>query len=196
MGIALSSFVLMVIFGNRLGDRYPNSTLTHIVKAIDHAIFPDNSTQYEGIYDTALEPYTNNNTEHALTDKPSSMVVFASYTVGDNGTIIPPPDSKKENKSNLKAEKKAKKFEKKKTKLMNLLGKKRMSAAAGLTAGAVLLIILLVIAICAGTCLVVGGFAALFAGDLLGILLIIAGAGIGYLSIKGIGNVKKKDREK
>jgi hypothetical protein len=193
MGIALSSFVMMVLFGNRLQDKYPNSFVTDVVKSIDQKIFPDNSTEYGYLYDTALEPGSVKNSDQASRDESTSIAVFASY---ENETILPPPDLKKQSKANLKAEKKAKKFEKKKTRLMNQLGKKRMSLAAGLTTGAVLLIILLVLAACTGACLIVGGVAALIDGELLGILAILAGAGIGYLSIKGIGNVSRKDREK
>lgn len=193
MGIVLSSFVMMVIFGNKLQDKYPNSLIANLVKSIDQKIFPDNSTEYEFLYDTAIEPGFSKNYNQASGDESSSMAVFASY---NNETILPPPELKKQSKANLKAEKKAKKFEKKKTKLMNQLGKKRMSLAAGLTTGAVLLIILLVLAACTGACLIVGGVAALIDGEILGLLAILGGVGIGYLSIKGIGNVSKKDREK
>jgi hypothetical protein len=193
MGIALSSFVMMVLFGNKLQDKYPNSLIADTVRSIDQTIFPENNTEFEYLSDTALEPGFSKNYEQASGDESTSMVIFASF---ENETILPPPDLKKQSKANLKAEKKAKKFEKKKTRLMNQLGKKRMSLAAGLTTGAVLLIILLVLAACTGACLIVGGVAALIDGELLGILAILAGAGIGYLSIKGIGNVSRKDKEK
>ncbi len=34
MSIAVSSFVMMVLFGNRIGDIYPNSPITHVAEAI------------------------------------------------------------------------------------------------------------------------------------------------------------------
>ena len=196
MGIALSSFVMMVLFGNRIEDQFPSSPITQTVKAIDQAIFPDNSNQYQQLDNEVSIPVYSNDYKQTLTNELSSAVVYASYSTTENVTIIPLNDTKKEPKANLKAEKKAKKFEKKKTRLTNLLKKHRLSLAAGLTGGAVLLIILLVIATCAGACLIAGGVAGLINGELLGILGILAGAGIGWLSIKGIGKVAKKDRQK
>ena len=87
-------------------------------------------------------------------------------------------------------------MEKKKTKLIQRLKKKRISLAAGLTAGAVLLIILLVFLTCAGACLIVGGVAALIDGEILGILAIVGGVLLGWLSIREIGRVSKRDKQK
>jgi hypothetical protein len=197
MGIALSSFVMMVIFGNRLEDRYPNSFLTHVVKTIDQKVFPDNSLQqYPDLNEETSIPYYSNNYEYNQPGESTTQAVFASYSIYDRGTIIPLSELKKESKANLKAEKKAKKFEKKKTKLMNSLGKKRMSAAAGMSGGAVLLIILLVLGVCTGACLIAGGIALLIDGGIGGILAILGGVGIGWLCIREIGRVSKRDKEK
>jgi hypothetical protein len=198
MSIALSSFVLMVVLGNRLQDKYPNSLITKAVKTIDQAIFPDNTLNTDP-FDIAIasELVRSENYNTAFTNESSANAVFASFVVATNNeTIMPSPDLKKESKTNLKAEKRIKKFEKKKAKLMNRLGKHRLSLAAGLSAGAVLLIILLAILTCAGVCLIIGGVAGLINGELLGLLAILGGAGIGYLSIKGIGKVSKRDKEK
>lgn len=196
MGIALSSFVMMVLFGNKMEDQYPNSPITQVVKAIDQAIFPDNSTQDQALNTASSQMYYSKNYEQTLPVKSSTGIIFASYTINEEEAIKPLSDIKKKSKSNLKAEKKAQKFEKKKTKIINRLGKHRLSLAAGLSGGAVLLIILLVIATCAGACLFTFGVLGLIDGYLLGILGILAGAGIGWLSIKGIGKVAKKDKQK
>ena len=197
MSIALSSFVMMVLFGNRLQDSFPNSPITKTVKAIDQAIFPDNTLNTEPFdIDIASAPARSENYNPAFTGESSSNIVFASFAVSNNETIIPPSDIKKESKTNLKAEKRIKKFEKKKAKLMNRIVKHRLSLAAGLSAGAVLLIILLAILTCAGACLIIGGVAALVNGEFLGLLAILGGAGIGYLSIVGIRKVSKRDKEK
>jgi uncharacterized membrane protein len=195
MGIAISSFVMMVLFGNRIEDKYPNSFITHTVKTIDQAIFPDNNTPEADIYDT---PVYSENFDKPLNGESSSMIVFASFNNFDKETITP-TDLKKETKvkkAKLKTEKLLKKLEKKKKKIMNRFGKHRKSLAAGLTAGAVLLIILLVLLTCTGACLIVGGVAALIDGELLGLLAILGGAVLGWFSVKEIGKVSKRDKEK
>jgi hypothetical protein len=185
MSIALSSFVLMVLFGNSLQDKYPNSPITKVVKAIDRAIFPDNSTLDTDPYDIASEQVLSENYNPAFTGASSANAVFASFTVNDNETIIPAPGSKKDSKASLKADKKAKKFEKKKARLMNLIKKHRL-AFAGMSIGlAVLLIILLCIPLCAGICLIISGGA----GGILG------GIALTALSIFGIIKVSKASRK-
>ncbi|MBL0272344.1 MAG: hypothetical protein IPQ06_04570 [Chitinophagaceae bacterium] len=150
MGIALSSFVMMVLFGNRMEDQYPNSPITQVVKAIDRAIFSVNSTQYQEQNNVASQPNYSRNYEQMLTGNSSTMAVFASYNTNEEVTIIPLNDIKKEPKADLKAERKANKLEKKKAKLLKFLSKKRLALAAGLGAGAILLIILLLLPLCAG----------------------------------------------
>jgi hypothetical protein len=158
MGIALSSFVMMVLFGNRIEDKYPNSPITYAVKAIDQAIFPDNSNLYADPNDFASDPVDSENYGLALNDKSSAMAVFASYSVYDKETINPPAYSKKETRAKLKAEKKANRLEKKKARMLNRLEKYRLAFAGGLSVGAVLLIILLIGTLCGGICLIIGGF--------------------------------------
>ena len=99
MGIALSCFVMMVLFGNRIGDDYPNSPLTHAVRAIDQAIFPDNSTD-ANLYDAASEPVYSKNYGQALTHESSNMAVFAAFIVYDKETITPSTLSKKKQGKN------------------------------------------------------------------------------------------------
>jgi len=185
MSIALSSFVMMVLFGNKLQDTYPNSPITMVVKAIDQAIFTDNSNQAD-LYDTTSDVVYSENYEQASTDKPSAKAVFASLIVNESETIIPPSDLKKNSKANLKADKKIKKFEKKKARLTSLLKKHRLGFA-GMSAGlAVVLIILLCIPLCAGICLILSGGSA---GAILG------GIALTGASIFGIIKVAKSSRK-
>lgn len=69
-------------------------------------------------------------------------------------------------------------------------------AAAGMSLGAaIILIFLLCIVVCAGLCLAGFGVFFLTVGEPLGILGILAGAGIFWLGIKGIQNVSRKRKE-
>ena len=192
MGIALSSFIMMVLFGNRIEDQFPNSSITQTIKAIDQAIFPDNANEYEEDDNQASIPVFSKNYQQALTNELSTPVVFASYSTTENVTIIPIDDSKKDPKANLKAEKKVKKFEKKKTRLTNLLKKHRLALAAGLGAGAILLIILLLIPLCAGICLIISAFSG---GGVGSALLGAALAGGSIWGMIKIGKGKKQKNE-
>ncbi len=186
LGITLSSFVIMVLFGNRIGDIYPNSPITHTIKAIDQAIFPDDNMLTANVNDAAIEPNYVINYKQTLTDESSAKAVFASLTISDNETIKLPTESNKTTKANLKAEKKAIRMEKKKARLMNHL-KNRMAAAGGIGVGAILLIILLVLTSCAGICLIIsGGGAGAVAG----------GVAVLGLSIFGIVKLVKGKKQK
>jgi Flp pilus assembly protein TadB len=117
-------------------------------------------------------------------------------TSKDEEEITPSNSLKKEEKANFRVEKRMKKFEKKKERLLHRIRKHRTALAAALTGGAVVSIILLVLLACAGVCLVIGGIALIADGTAAGILAILAGIGLGWLSIKGIGRVSKRDKEK
>jgi hypothetical protein len=190
MGIALSSFVMMVVFGNRIEVMYPNSPITQVVKSIDHAIFPDNIPLYADLNDAASEPVYSKNSDQALTDEPSTMAVFAAFTTYDKETITPPTELKKESRAELKAEKKANRLEKKKARMINRLEKYRLAYAAGLSVGAVLLIILLCVTLCGGICLIIGGISGGSAG------LIPLGAIVAGGSIFGIVKIAKGNKRK
>jgi hypothetical protein len=170
MGIALSSFVMMVLFGNRIGDDYPNSPITYAVRAIDQAIFQDNRAHAD-LYDADSKPVYSENYEQALTGESSNMAVFASFTIYDKVTITSPTDLKKDARAKIKAEKKAHRLERKKARMMNRL-ESRLAVAAGSGAVAVILIILLLVPLCAGICLIIGAFGDATVGSvLLGIVL-------------------------
>ena len=196
MGIALSSFVMMVLLGNRIGDHYPNSPITRAVRAVDQAIFPVNSSLYEYSDDAALEPVYSEKYKLALTDESATKAVFAANTIYDKETIKPPTYSKKEGRAKTKTEKKVHRLEKKVARMTKLLEKYRHALAAGASAGAILLIILLVILTCAGICLVIGGIVAVGGGEaLLGLLAILGGTFITWESIRGIRGINKRDKQ-
>ncbi|HVG42236.1 MAG TPA: hypothetical protein VM888_11550 [Chitinophagaceae bacterium] len=196
MSIALSSFILMVITGNNIISRYPNSLLSGAITTIDKAIFHNNNTKYAEINDAPWQQFTEENYMQSVPINSSSLAMYASYAAYENETIKLPKDSNKEIREKVKTKKNATRLEKKKAKLIKLIKNKRLMLAAGITAGAVLLIILLVIATCTGVCLVIGGISALISGEFLGILAILGGGLITWLSIKGISKVSKKDKKK
>lgn len=188
IGIAVSSFVLMTVFGNRMKSNYPDSPLTHAVRAIDNAIFQDNGTT-ANLYEVSEPSYDRNN-EQALADGPTNNAVFAAFTIYDKETITPSTLSKKEIREKLKAEKKAKRFERKQQKMMNLI-KKRLASAGVTGALAVILIVLLVITSCAGICLILLGTNA---GSVILGALIAGGSIFGIVKIAQ-GNKRKPKTE-
>ncbi len=191
ISISLSSFVMMAVFGNKVTNDYPNSALTHAVRAVDNAIFADNSPSVD-LDDAGNAQVYDRNYGQALSDESSNsnIAIFAAYTIYDKETIAPSTLSKEEVRAKLKAEKKAKRFEKKKQKMMQLLFKKRPALVAAMGAGAIILIVLLVITTCAGVCLIIGGFAGGGVGyGLLG--LVVAAA-----SIFGIVKISKANKKK
>lgn len=195
-GIAVSSFVMMILFGNRIEERYPNSFITHAVNTIDRAIFPDDGELNADRIDLSVAPVYNENSGEGLSVEPTSMAVLTSYAIHDKKTINPPGYSKKESRAKLKAEKKAIRLEKKKAKMLTRIEKSRLTLAGGLSAGAVLLIILLVIMTCAGVCLVIGGVAALSSEVGIGILAIVTGGFVSWQAVRMIGRISKREKEK
>lgn len=191
IGIVLSSFVMAVLFGNRIGDNYPNSPITHAVRAIDQAIFPDNSTD-ANLYDAASVPVYSKNYGQALADESSITAVFASFIVYDKETITSPTDLKKEAKANIKAERKANRLEKKKVRLMKLF-KKRLLLSAGLSAGAIVLIILLVIPLCAGICLIIFGISGGVGAGYILLGALLAGGSIWGITKAAKGSKRKNE---
>jgi len=181
MGIALSSFVLMVITGNRVEDKYPNSFVAHSLKAIDQAIFHDNNVQYADLNVTSGQ--VNSEGHNQVLAVNSSTIVIAP-----NEIIEPNSFSGKENHEKLKAEKKVKKLEKKKARMMKRLEKLRVAFAGGTTVGAVLLMILLICTLCAGVCLIIAGFSG--SAGLIPLGAVIAGG-----SIWGIIKISKGNRK-
>lgn len=189
--IALSSFVMMAVFGNRVVSDYPNSTIANTVRSIDKVIFADISARGY-INDADPDPVYDRNYGQPLADESSNsnIAIFAAYTIYDKETITPSTLSKEEARAKLKAEKKAKRFERKKQKMVQLIFKKRPALVAAMGVGAVLLIVLLVITTCAGVCLIIGGFAGGGVGyGLLGIVVAAA-------SIFGIVKVSKGSKRK
>jgi hypothetical protein len=188
ISIALSSFVLMVMTGNRIGEMYPNSFITRALEATDQAIFPDNATQYASRIDVSLGPINSENNMQALTANSTSLAAYTSIAANENETIEPPGYSKKDDREKFKAEKKANKLEQKKARMMKRL-EKRLGLGAALTAGAIVLIVLLSLTLCAGICLIIAGFSGSAA-------LVPLGAVVAGGSIWGIIAVSKGNKRK
>jgi len=186
ISIALSAFALMVFFGNKLQDKYPNSLIARSVKAIDQAIFP-NDIQYTAPSDLDLKPVRSEQYDQTFKRELSENIVFASFSLTEPETIILPGNGK-ESKESLKAEKKAKKFEKKKARLMKLIKKQRLSFAGMSIVLAVILIVLLCIPVCAGVCLIISGSV----GGVLGGIALLA---LSLFGIVKIGKAVRKRKE-
>jgi len=186
MGIALSSFVLMVITGNRVEDKYPNSFVAHSLKAIDQAIFHDNNIQYADLSDVTSGQMNSEGPNQVLAVNSSAIVIAPAK----NETLEPNSFSEKENREKFKAEKKVKKLEKKKARMMKRLEKLRKAFAGGTTVGAVLLMILLICTLCAGVCLIIAGFSG--SAGLIPLGAVVAGGSIWGIIKISQGNRGKK----
>jgi hypothetical protein len=186
MGIALSSFVLMVITGNRVEDKYPNSFVAHSLKAIDQAIFHDNNMQYADLNDVTSGEVNSEGANQVLAVNSSAIVLAPA----ENETLEPNNFSNKENREKFKALKKVKKLEKRKARMMKRLETLRKAFAGGMTAGAVLLMILLICTLCAGVCLIIAGFSG--SAGLIPLGAVIAGGSIWGIIKISQGNRGKK----
>lgn len=179
MSIALSAFVIMVITGNRIEDKFPNSFITYSLRSVDKAIFSQAILLDDEMYSN-MEPGTDQQ-QPMLINKNSAIVAFASFTVTGDNSLSSTIHPSKEGRKKLTGEN----LEKKKKKLMKRIEKLRKAFAAGGTVGTVLLIILLVITSCAGICLIaIGGSAGAVA------------AGVVILGLSVWGFIKISKRKK
>jgi hypothetical protein len=177
MCIALSAFVIMVITGNRIEDKFPGSPINLALKSIDHSIFPQDNFSNE---EKNIAVGMNTNEGQMLMNEKSSMLALASISGTDESSATHKILPKKEAREKIKAAKKAEKLEKKKQKMMKRIERLRKMVGAGATIGTILLIILLIITSCAGICLIaIGGSAG---AVILGIVL-LAGSVWGFVKI-------------
>ena len=191
IAIALSSFVIMAVFGNRLADDYPGSPITQAARAIDKAIFPESVVNTEADDISLKEGY--NNEDLSLENESSNKAVFAVFTISGKKTIAPTL-SDKEVKEKAKADKKAFRLEKKKARMMKLL-KHRLAVGTGTTVLAIFLIILLTIPLCAGICLMIGALGDVTVGSVL-FGAVITGASIyGMIAASRMGR-REKEKQK
>ncbi len=150
MGIVLSSFVILVIAGNRVEDKFPNSPISIALRTVDHRIFGDDFSDAEDY--TAFE---SNQGQANLISGNTPLIALAS--TGTEASSPEPDNIIKKGKKDLK---KAEKLEQKKKKMMKRVEKLRKMGGAWATVGTVLLIIFLVGTTCAGICLIaIGGSA-------------------------------------
>jgi len=183
MSIILSAFVIMVITGNRVEEKFPNTALSLTLRSIDQAIFsPDN---FSGDEQDISSELNLDRQQGILLEQNASMFAFASIGSTDENSVTPTIEPEKEPKEKIKDSKKARKFERQKKRIMKKIEKMRKAFAAGASGGVIALVILLVIVCCAGICIALsgGGVGSVFLG------LIIFG-----LAVFGI--IKLLDRKK
>jgi len=186
MSIILSAFVLMIITGNRVEDKFPDSTLSLTLRSIDQAIFSEDSFSDDEAH---LPSELNLSSQQAMLLKENSMFAFASVTVTDENSVTPEIHAEKETKEEIKPGKKAQKFERKKKSMMKKIEKLRKAFAAGASVGVILLVILLIIVCCAGICVALSGGGA--GSVILGLIIL----GLSVFGIVKLVSKKKKIKE-
>ena len=103
MCIAISSFVLMLVAGNRLQDQYPNAAITSMVSTIDHAIFNDDA-EYN---------------RTAFFEQPEHESVAAAFTTNPKNNSSTITDFIEKIKAKLMSGKKVTSLEKKKVRMLS-----------------------------------------------------------------------------
>ena len=194
LGISLSSLVMTAQIGNRIGDFYPNSPITHAIEIIDQKIFSDNISDYLGYNQEPSVQFDQKQFTQASSGGLAVLAVFAvdpgrgiktidQSVLPDNITSPPllnkAPTTKKEIR---KANK-------------DLRKNYRRAALAASSVGSGIAIFFLVILACVGICLFLGGIGAISGGEVfLGIIGIIVGPLLVWAAIKGIQNEKKRKK--
>lgn len=185
MSIALSSVVLMAIAGNRIGDLYPDSPVTHILEKIDQTIFPEDPTPFTEFDHTQIGQVTSIENKRYLI-RSSAKPLLAAVDVRAKKEINKSSNSrnhslKKSGKSKRELRIATRKARKEFRKLKRDRRKNYRRAGSGAACGlAILLVILLLAPLCAGICFIVGLFGNGSA------LAVIGGVGLTALSIWGM----------
>jgi hypothetical protein len=175
--------------GNRIGDLYPNSSITHVIDKIDQLIFSDKVIDYLGYNQDSSEPINQIHSTQTTTGGLAVFVVNSGHglkpidqsvlpdNITSTTTLNKAPTTKKE------IRKASKDFRK------NF----RKAALAASSAGSGIAIFFLVILVCVGACLFAGGIGALTGGEVaLGIFGVIVGPLLIWIAIKGFQEVKRK----
>ena len=181
MSIILSAFVIMIITGNRVEDKFPNTVLSHTLRSIDGAMFSPHNFS-----DDEEDPSGLVTRDLAAIGNANSTLSFASISPSEENSVVPDIHPEKDSKESLKGSKKAQKLEKKMKRMMKKIEKLRKAFAAGASVGVILLVILLIVVCCAGICIALsgGGVGSVFLG------LIILGLAI-FGIIKLLNGSKK-----
>jgi len=104
MGIILSAFVLMIFTGNRVEDKFPNTTLSLTLRSIDEAMFsPEKFSDDE----VDVPSGSTSGDRQAMLLKGNSILAFASITTSEENTTTPEIHPEKDSKEKIKAGKKA-----------------------------------------------------------------------------------------
>jgi hypothetical protein len=191
LGISLSSLFLSAQLGNRIGDFFPNSPLTHAIDKIDQSIFSDNVINYLGYNQESPGQFMP---IHSSQASASGFALFAVFVVDPRQglktteqAVVPnntfPPTTLNKAPATKHEIRQVKK---------EIRKQYRKTAAAASSAGVIIGIFFLVILVCVGACLFAGGIAAVVNGEMIGILGIVVGPLIIWAAIKGIKNLNKK----
>jgi hypothetical protein len=146
LAIALSSFAIMVVTGNRVDTDYPHTVLSHTLHSIDQAMFSE---------DNFSDPETG--TEGANATLLPETVFGSIAVIGGSYSIHPGSEPPAKIKPDKKSRRFEKRFERRKQKIMKRIEALRKAFSTGASVGIIFLVILLVIACCAGICLALSG---------------------------------------
>lgn len=169
MSITLSTFMLMILMGNRTADYYPSSPVTLAIDKIDHYIHAKRIESFTQLYYNSLSGYEPNQITTPIVklaivpvkDLSTTTILNAPDVMTPQQVFSPPLITKKD-------------FRNAKKQFMKEIRKADTKNLCGL---AVILIILLAITSCAGICLIIGGFGGFGSGGsvvaaLLGIVIL------------------------
>lgn len=172
LSVVLSAFVIMVVTGNRIEEKFHNSFLSSALRTIDQSMFSEDHFSND-------ENQTELNASSFLF---GGNVVGAIAVSGDGYSIHPANEPPEKIKADKKAKRFEKRFEKRKQKIMKRIESLRKAFAGGTSAGVIFLIILLVIAACAGICIALsgGGVGSVFLG-----IIILGLAVFGIVKLAG-----------
>lgn len=199
MGILLSSLVMTAVIGNRIGDIYPNSFVSHAIDRIDQSIFSDQVINFLGFNEESTESL---NRMHSSEASLSGLAVFAVFTIDPGRGIKKGPQSVMpgnrtsppilNNIPGLKKEFREAKKEFREVK-KDIRKKFREGGTAGITIAATFIVLLLIAVVCAGICLAIGawgvtGLAAVVSG-------ILVTAGAIFAIVKVVQWARKKKTE-
>ncbi|MFT5168503.1 MAG: hypothetical protein ACI8P3_003746, partial [Saprospiraceae bacterium] len=180
LSIALSLLIMMAFVGNRIGDVYPDSPITHALETIDQSIFPEEIIEETYFNEAPIGQLQNKNYDQYLADKLPADAVFIVNPIYDKERMdksISPNNITSHKKLKKAAKAKKKELRKAKRKLRKEFRKKlRLAAGGGMCALGILFTIILIIPLCAGFCLIIGAFGTAGATSVLGGVALLAGS--------------------
>lgn len=191
LAISLSSLVMTAQIGNRIGDLYPDSSITHAIDRIDQSIFSDKVIDYLGYIQGSSEQINEIQATQATTGGLAVFVVNSGRGLKTiDQSVLPDNITSPTTLNKAPTTKKEIRMAKK-----DLRKNYRKAALAASSVGSGIAIFFLVILICVGACLFVGGIGAITGGEVaLGIFGILVGPLLVWAAIRGIQSASKKKK--